>query len=105
MATHDRVGMGSPIKTKQVTRFVPLLLLVGCAHSPKKDWTPLDQSSAADIAGASTSLEAICDRSGGSCNPAAVRSIEQSIFCAARAMTQRHGDPVPTGPACPTVTK
>jgi hypothetical protein len=88
-----------------VRRLAFLLALAGCAHSPKRDWTPLDQSSAADIAGASTSLEAICDRNGGSCNPAAVRSIEQSIFCAARAMAQRHGNPLPTGPACPTVAK
>lgn len=77
----------------------------GCGASVKQRWMPLDSTAASDIAGASTSLEAICDRSGGSCNPAAVRSIEQSIFCAARAMSQRHGDPVPSGPACPTTTE
>ena len=80
------------------------LLLVGCGASAKERWTPLDAESAADIGSASVSLEAICDRHGGSCDPASVRSIEQSIYCAARAMSQRHGDHLIDGPKCPDKT-
>lgn len=77
-----------------------LTALLGCGGSASA-WTPEDTTSATNVANGALSLEAVCDRDGGSCPGAAVRAIERGTYCAAAAQLVRHRQDVPDGgPRC-----
>lgn len=77
--------------------FALLLVLAGCGGS----WTAADAQNATDIANGALSLEQVCDRDGGPCPGAAVRSMERGTFCSAGSLLSRHGEHVPDGgPGC-----
>ena len=71
------------------------LLMLGCGSPASAQWTPLDTTSATDLANAALSLEAVCSRDGGPCPAAPVRSMESGTYCAAAAMLFRHNQAVP----------
>ena len=81
------------------------LVAVGCGGSAADKWTPKDTTNAGDINAAAISLEGMCDRDGGLCDPRAVRSVESGVYCAAASMLYRHNQPVPeAGIGCPKPT-
>ena len=84
---------------------VVALAAVSCGGSAADKWTPKDTEGAGGLASMAISLEGMCDRDGGLCDPRAIRSVESGGYCAAASMLYRHNQQVPeAGIGCPKVT-
>jgi hypothetical protein len=69
---------------------------VACGGSAGK-WMPQDTTNVTEIDKASVSLEVMCDRDGGVCDPRTIRSVQSGICKVAASMLYRHEQPIPDG--------